>query len=76
MIRKLLDGAEARLGPIKQAVITVPAQFSDIQRQWTSEAGRLAGLDRVDIINEPVAAALCHVLGKGTGSPRSPTTRR
>ena len=65
VIRKLLDGAEARLGPIKQAVITVPAQFSDIQRQWTSEAGRLAGLDRVDIINEPVAAALCHVLGEG-----------
>lgn len=65
VIRKLLDGAEARLGPIKQAVITVPAQFSDIQRQWTSEAGRLAGLERVDIINEPVAAALCHVLGEG-----------
>ncbi len=65
VIRKLLDGAEARLGPIKQAVITVPALFSDIQRQWTSEAGRLAGLERVDIINEPVAAALCHVLGEG-----------
>jgi len=65
VIRKLLDGAEARLGSIKQAVITVPAQFSDIQRQWTSEAGRLAGLERVDIINEPVAAALCHVLGEG-----------
>ncbi|MFO1006381.1 MAG: Hsp70 family protein [Planctomycetaceae bacterium] len=65
VIRKLLDGAESRLGPIKQAVITVPAQFSDIQRQWTSEAGRLAGLERVDIINEPVAAALCHVLGEG-----------
>lgn len=65
IIRKLLDGAEDRLGPIKQAVITVPAQFSDIQRQWTTEAGRLAGLERVDIINEPVAAALCHVLGEG-----------
>lgn len=65
VIRKLLDGAEARLGSIKQAVVTVPAQFSDIQRQWTSEAGRLAGLERVDIINEPVAAALCHVLGEG-----------
>ena len=50
VIRKLLDGAEARLGPIKQAVITVPAQFSDIQRQWTSEAGRLidGGGVRVD----------------------------
>lgn len=65
VIRKLLDGAESRLGPIKHAVITVPAQFSDIQRQWTSEAGKLAGLERVDIINEPVAAALCHVLGEG-----------
>ncbi|HVJ68402.1 MAG TPA: Hsp70 family protein, partial [Caulifigura sp.] len=66
IIRKLLDGAEARLGAkLKHAVITVPAQFSDFQRQRTIEAGHMAGLERVDIINEPVAASLCYVLGEG-----------
>ena len=44
-------------------MITVPAQFSDQQRHDTIEAGHRAGLQRVDIINEPVAASLCHVLG-------------
>lgn len=65
ILRKLLDAGEERLGPIKHAVITVPAQFSDLQRQDTAEAGRKAGLERVDIINEPVAAALCYVLSEG-----------
>lgn len=65
VLRKLLSGAEQRLGPIRHAVITVPAQFSEAQRQATITAGRLAGLERIDIINEPVAAALCHVLGEG-----------
>jgi molecular chaperone DnaK len=66
IIRKLLDAAEARLGAkLKHAVITVPAQFSDFQRQRTIEAGQKAGLERVDIINEPVAASLCYVLGEG-----------
>ncbi|MBX3441255.1 MAG: Hsp70 family protein [Planctomyces sp.] len=66
IIRKLLDGAEERLGvTIRHAVVTVPAQFSDFQRQRTIEAGTKAGLERVDVINEPVAAALCYVLGEG-----------
>lgn len=66
IVRKLLDGAEQQLGvPIKRAVITVPAQFSEIQRQFTVDAGKLAGLEQVDVINEPVAAALCHVLSDG-----------
>jgi len=66
IIRKLLSGAEARLGArLRHAVITVPAQFSDFQRQRTIEAGHKAGLERVDIINEPVAASLCYVLGEG-----------
>lgn len=65
IIRKLLDGAEERLGRVRHAVITVPAQFSDVQRQLTIEAGEDAGLDRVDIINEPVATAMCHVLSEG-----------
>lgn len=63
ILRKLLDGAEAQIGPISRAVVTVPALFNDIQRQNTIEAGLKAGLDHVDIINEPVAAALCYVLG-------------
>jgi len=63
ILKKLVSAAQEQLGPITQAVITVPAQFSDVQRHATIEAGHRAGLERVDLINEPVAAALCHVLG-------------
>ena len=63
ILNKLLKAAENQIGKVEQAVITVPAQFSDLQRQATVEAGKRAGLKRVDIINEPVAAALCYVLG-------------
>ncbi len=63
VLKKLLSAAEEQIGKIEQAVITVPAQFSDIQRQWVMEAGKRAGLSKVDMINEPVAAALCYVLG-------------
>ena len=69
VLRKLLRDANEisaikKVGPIERAVITVPAQFSDLQRQATVQAGLKAGLKQVDIINEPVAAALCYVLGK------------
>ncbi|GAB4162603.1 MAG: hypothetical protein Tsb009_39520 [Planctomycetaceae bacterium] len=63
ILKKLLASAQKQIGPIEQAVITVPAQFSDAQRHATVEAGHRAGLQKVDIINEPVAAALCYVLG-------------
>lgn len=63
ILKYLLDCAATRIGTIERAVITVPAQFSDVQRQATAEAGKKAGLKHVDIINEPVAAALCFVLG-------------
>ncbi len=63
VLKKLLSSAQEQIGPIEQAVITVPAQFSDFQRHATLEAGHRAGLQRVDIINEPIAAALCYVLG-------------
>ena len=63
ILRSLLYDARERLGDIERAVITVPAQFSDVQRQATAEAGKRAGLRQVDIINEPVSAALCFVLG-------------
>ena len=63
ILKHLLAAAREQIGNIEQAVITVPAQFSEAQRLATIEAGHHAGLNRVDLINEPVAAALCHVLG-------------
>lgn len=63
ILRKLLSAAQEQVGEITEAVVTVPAQFSDAQRHATISAGHAAGLERVEIINEPVAAALCHVLG-------------
>lgn len=63
VLRKLLSAASVEIGDITEAVITVPAQFSDAQRHGTIQAGHSAGLEKVEIINEPVAAALCHVLG-------------
>jgi len=63
ILKSMLDNARDTIGPVERAVITVPAQFSDVQRQATAEAGKRAGLKHVDIINEPVAAALCFVLG-------------
>lgn len=67
IIRKLKEDAEEFLGEsIKEAVITVPAYFSDAQRQATKEAGELAGLKVLRIINEPTAAALAYGLGKSS----------
>ncbi|HXY36898.1 MAG TPA: Hsp70 family protein [Planctomycetaceae bacterium] len=63
ILKKLVAAAQDKIGTITQAVITVPAQFSDAQRHATIQAGHAAGLERVDVINEPVAAALCYVLG-------------
>jgi molecular chaperone DnaK len=63
ILKSLLSDAKERLGKVERAVITVPAQFSEVQRQATAEAGHRAGLKHVDIINEPVSAALCFVLG-------------
>ena len=61
------ETAEAYLGePVTQAVITVPAYFNDSQRQATKDAGRIAGLDVLRIINEPTAAALAYGLDKKT----------
>ena len=63
ILRKLISAAQETIGEIREAVITVPAQFSDAQRHATMQAGHAAGLERIEMINEPVAAALCHVLG-------------
>src|SRR5207342_1507049 len=56
-------------GEVNEAVITVPAYFDDSQRQATKDAGRIAGLNVLRIINEPTAAALAHGLDEGT-APR------
>ncbi|HEY8393621.1 MAG TPA: Hsp70 family protein, partial [Thermaerobacter sp.] len=66
ILRKLKQDAEAYLGEeVKKAVITVPAYFNDAQRQATKNAGRIAGLEVLRIINEPTAAALAYGLDKG-----------
>jgi molecular chaperone DnaK len=65
ILGKLKQDAEAYLGePVKQAVITVPAYFNDSQRQATKDAGKIAGLEVLRIINEPTAAALAYGLDK------------
>ena len=67
ILQKLRSDAEAYLGEkVTEAVITVPAYFSDAQRQATKDAGRIAGLDVKRIINEPTAAALAYGIDKET----------
>ena len=66
ILSKLKEDAESYLGEkVTQAVITVPAYFSDSQRQATKDAGKIAGLEVLRIINEPTAAALAYGLDKG-----------
>jgi len=69
ILQKMKETAEAYLGqPVSQAVITVPAYFNDAQRQATKDAGKIAGLEVLRIINEPTAAALAYGLDKkGSG---------
>jgi molecular chaperone DnaK len=73
LLRKLADDARHRLGPVSRAVITVPAYFDDTRRKATKDAGRIAGLDVLDILDEPTAAALAYSFrpppGGGTVPP-------
>lgn len=65
ILQKLKTDAEAYLGqPVTEAVITVPAYFTDAQRQATKDAGQIAGLNVRRIINEPTAAALSYGIDK------------
>jgi len=67
ILRKLKEAAESHLGEkVTQAVITVPAYFNDSQRQATKDAGKIAGLEVLRIVNEPTAAALAYGLDKKT----------
>ncbi len=66
ILRRLREDAEAYLGePVTDVVITVPAYFNDIQRQATKDAGQIAGLNVLRIINEPTSAALAYGLDNG-----------
>ena len=66
ILRKLVNDAEAFLGEkLKEVVITVPAYFNDSQRQSTKDAGKIAGLEVLRIVNEPTASALAYGLDKG-----------
>ncbi|GAF99163.1 unnamed protein product, partial [marine sediment metagenome] len=60
ILKKLKQDAERRMGPVAGAVITVPAYFDEGRRQATVDAGKLAGLNVIDIINEPTSAALAY----------------
>jgi molecular chaperone DnaK len=68
ILQKMKEAAERHLGePVTKAVITVPAYFNDAQRQATKDAGKIAGLEVLRIINEPTAAALAYGLDKNDG---------
>lgn len=72
VLTKMKDIAEAYLGhPVKDAVVTVPAYFNDSQRQATKDAGAIAGLNVLRIINEPTAAAIAYGLDKKSGKEKN-----
>lgn len=77
ILTKLRQDAEAHIKPIRNAVITVPYYFNEPRRQATRHAGRIAGLNVVDIINEPTAATLAYAWQKGVlGNPDLPDEPR
>lgn len=65
ILKKMKQDAEKVIGPIANAVITVPYYFNDVRRKATQDAGRIAGLNVIDIINEPTAATLAYAWEKG-----------
>ena len=72
ILQKLKADAEGYLGEkVTEAVITVPAYFNDAQRQATKDAGKIAGLEAIAIINEPTAAALAFGISKGSDKPQT-----
>ena len=65
ILKKMKQDAEKSVGPIANAVITVPYYFNDVRRKATQDAGRIAGMNVIDIINEPTAATLAYAWNKG-----------
>lgn len=76
VLQKLKSDAELRLGEINKAVITVPAYFNEPRRKATQDAGELAGLEVIDIINEPTAAALAYGIQRGFLSEKGSALKR
>lgn len=74
VLERLKRDTELRLGPIRKVVITVPAFFDETRRKATQEAGRMAGLDVLDIINEPTAAAVAYGHQHGFFKPSGPAS--
>src|SRR3954454_18372524 len=74
ILRKLAQDAEQRVGPAGRPVITVPAYFDDPRRKATQDAGRIAGLDVLDILDEPTAAALAYSFQRGHAVPAPQAT--
>jgi molecular chaperone DnaK len=72
ILRKLVLDAEARIGPVRQAVVTVPAYFDDTRRKAVQDAGRIAGLEVLDILDEPTAAALAYSFQTAAPHPTPP----
>ncbi|HUU91114.1 MAG TPA: Hsp70 family protein [Phycisphaerae bacterium] len=64
ILKKVIQDAEMHIGPIRRAVITVPAYFDDARRKATEDAGSIAGIEVLDIVNEPTASALAYGLTK------------
>jgi molecular chaperone DnaK len=60
ILKKLKQDAETHIGPVVNAVLTVPYYFNDVRRKATQDAGKIAGLNVIDIINEPTAATLAY----------------
>ncbi len=76
VLEKLKRDAETRLGPVRDVVVTVPAFFDENRRRSTQEAARLAGLNVLDIINEPTAAAVAYAFEKGVMGGKVDATRK
>ena len=74
VLTKMKETVEAYLGKVTHAVVTFPAHFNDAQRQATKDAGTIAGLQVIRIINEPTAAAIAYGLERRAVNPRSPST--
>ena len=72
VLERLKKDAQRQIGPVRRAVITVPAFFDETRRRATQEAGRLAGLEVLDIINEPTAAAVAYGYSRGLFDPSRP----
>ena len=64
ILKKVKQDSEMHIGPIRRAVITVPAYFDDARRKATEDAGKIAGLEVLDIVNEPTASALAYGLAR------------